>query len=91
MPNHFHGILMCVGAGSPRPDSSERKGGETPKNQGRETLETGWKPRKTRAGRPRPYEHIVRNEHDLLNIRRYIAENPLKWEMDENHPANFAR
>ena len=37
------------------------------------------------------YEHIIRNEHDLLNIRRYIAENPLKWEQDENNPANFAR
>ncbi len=29
------------------------------------------------------YEHIIRNERDLYNIRRYIELNPLKWEMDE--------
>ena len=34
------------------------------------------------------YEHIIRNKDDLANIRRYIAENPLKWDLDENNPAN---
>jgi REP element-mobilizing transposase RayT len=34
------------------------------------------------------YEHIIRNDDDLANIRRYIAENPMKWELDENHPKN---
>ena len=29
------------------------------------------------------YEHIIRNEKDLYNIRRYIELNPLKWEIDE--------
>lgn len=29
------------------------------------------------------YEHIVRNEIDLQNIRQYISLNPLKWEIDE--------
>ena len=29
------------------------------------------------------YEHIIRNELDLHNIRRYIELNPLKWELDE--------
>ena len=29
------------------------------------------------------YEHIIRNEIDLQNIRRYITLNPLKWEIDE--------
>jgi REP element-mobilizing transposase RayT len=28
------------------------------------------------------YEHIIRNERDLYNIRRYIESNPLKWELD---------
>jgi hypothetical protein len=28
------------------------------------------------------YEHIIRNERDLYNIRRYIELNPLKWELD---------
>jgi hypothetical protein len=29
------------------------------------------------------YEHIIRNEQDLYNARKYILENPLKWEEDE--------
>ncbi|MGC8770001.1 MAG: transposase [Brevinematia bacterium] len=29
------------------------------------------------------YEHIIRNEKELNNIRKYIINNPLHWEMDE--------
>ena len=29
------------------------------------------------------YEHIIRNELDLYNIRQYILNNPLKWELDK--------
>jgi putative transposase len=29
------------------------------------------------------YEHIIRDELDLQNIRQYITLNPLKWEIDE--------
>ena len=29
------------------------------------------------------YEHIIRNELDLHNIRQYIQNNPHKWELDE--------
>jgi hypothetical protein len=32
------------------------------------------------------YEHI-RSEDDLANIRRYILENPMKWDRDEENPA----
>ena len=35
------------------------------------------------------YDHIIRNETDLQNIRRYILENPLRWEDDRNHPENL--
>ncbi|MDA8431275.1 MAG: hypothetical protein M0T70_18635 [Geobacteraceae bacterium] len=34
------------------------------------------------------YEHVIRNEDDLANIRQYITNNPLKWDLDENNPAN---
>ncbi|EKD34944.1 MAG: hypothetical protein ACD_75C02115G0001 [uncultured bacterium] len=34
------------------------------------------------------YEHVIRNEGDLANIRQYIANNPLKWDLDENNPVN---
>jgi putative transposase len=35
------------------------------------------------------YEHIIRNEEDLNNIRKYIQENPARWEMDKENPKNL--
>ena len=35
------------------------------------------------------YEHVIRNEIDLDEIRQYIVNNPFKWPEDENHPANI--
>jgi REP element-mobilizing transposase RayT len=32
------------------------------------------------------YEHIIRNETELNNIREYIRYNPLKWDEDEENP-----
>lgn len=29
------------------------------------------------------YEHIIRNDEDLFQHRKYIQENPLKWALDE--------
>ena len=31
------------------------------------------------------HDHIVRNEHELEAIRRYIQENPLRWELDRDN------
>jgi REP element-mobilizing transposase RayT len=33
------------------------------------------------------YEHVIRNEDDLLRIRKYIVTNPATWLSDENHPS----
>jgi putative transposase len=33
------------------------------------------------------YEHIVRNERQLERLRRYIDENPERWELDCENPA----
>jgi putative transposase len=35
------------------------------------------------------YEHIIRNEYDLNEIREYILYNPLKWELDMENPQNI--
>jgi hypothetical protein len=32
------------------------------------------------------YEHIIRDEPDLTRVRRYIEENPLRWEFDQENP-----
>jgi putative transposase len=35
------------------------------------------------------YDHIIRNEKSLNNIRQYIINNPLKWELDRNNEENL--
>ena len=35
------------------------------------------------------YDRIVRNERELYLIRKYIVENPLKWEYEKNYPENL--
>ncbi len=35
------------------------------------------------------YEHVIRGERDLDAIRQYIACNPAKWELDDNHPTRL--
>ena len=33
------------------------------------------------------YEHIIRNERELVAIRRYILDNPAQWSVDRENPA----
>jgi hypothetical protein len=35
------------------------------------------------------HEEIIRNEKAYENIRRYILENPLSWDEDEENPFKF--
>ena len=37
------------------------------------------------------YEHIVRNEAELMAIREYVLANPARWDDDENNPAFVER
>jgi hypothetical protein len=32
------------------------------------------------------YEHIIRNDIELNNVRQYIQNNPLKWRLDRENP-----
>ena len=38
------------------------------------------------AWQPRFYDHIIRTEEALNNIRQYIIDNPIRWEMDDENP-----
>lgn len=38
------------------------------------------------AWQPRFYDHIIRNEKSLGEIRKYINQNPFKWNKDEYNP-----
>ncbi len=41
------------------------------------------------AWQARFYEHIIRDEQSFLEIKEYIQQNPLRWDMDENNPKTF--
>ena len=33
------------------------------------------------------HEHVIRNDNDLYDTRKYIDDNPVKWDSDEYNPA----
>lgn len=38
---------------------------------------------------PRFYDRIIRNEKELYNIRKYIEQNPLKWNLEKDDSENI--
>ena len=45
-----------------------------------------WPPFPGRLWQRNYYERIIRNDGELNDIREYIVNNPLKWEMDRENP-----
>lgn len=92
MPNHIHGILHItqklenVGAISNRPygDISQIiKGYKSSVTKSINNLVTEKKISKIYFDWQKSfYDHIIRNEKELHNIRKYIRYNPAKWETD---------
>jgi REP element-mobilizing transposase RayT len=96
MPNHIHGIISIVGAGFPRPENDRPKGAVTaPLRTGSlGQIIAYFKYQSTKRinllrGMPgipvwqrNYYERIIRNESELFQMRQYIQENPLKWDLD---------
>ena len=37
------------------------------------------------------YEHIIRNDRELHNMRRYIINNPLNWQLDRDNHRNVRK
>lgn len=35
------------------------------------------------------YDRVIRNERELYNIRKYIEQNPLKWDLEKSQPENI--
>ncbi len=44
---------------------------------------------KTKLWQRNYYERIIWHESELWAVRRYIRDNPKKWEQDEHHPCNI--
>ncbi len=98
MPNHFHGILLVGAVLAPPSSSSPAKEGAASSTptlgkiirafkslsaiQANKLLNTPGQPFWQRNY----FEHIIRTEKELNQTRDYIADNPIKWETDEENP-----
>lgn len=103
MPNHFHGIIVIVGAGlvpalelgAPVTNRAPARGAPTPKQPTLGNIIGAFKSLSTNTRaqckfwQRNYYEHIIRNETELFKIREYITLNPLMWERDRNNPENL--
>ena len=92
MPNHIHGIVVIIDLERGWPSASS---GPSPRSLG--ALVAGFKSAVTKrinadrntSGKPvwqrNYYEHIIRNETSLNQIRQYIADNPSRWSDDREN------
>ena len=101
MPNHFHGIIVLVGAGLalPRIDTTiTRHEGAASSAPTLGDIVRIFKSKSTiyvnrllvrtgqRLWQRNYYEHIIRSEEELIRFREYIQNNPMQWEEDEENP-----
>lgn len=96
MPNHIHGILWIVDKGNDSktvgaknllplqlPHGTSKTIGSVVR--GFKIGVTKWFRQHTATSiiwQRNYYEHVIRNEHALNAIRRYIVENPSRWHLD---------
>lgn len=55
----------------------------------RNVKQNGWLPFHKRMWQRNYHDRIIKNETELINIREYIMNNPLKWELGRNNPKNW--
>jgi REP element-mobilizing transposase RayT len=104
MPNHCHGIIKIVGAdqcvcpdsrnkgehiGSPLPRIMQWFKTMTTNEYIRGINECRWERFNGKLWQRNYYEHIIRDERELNQIREYIMNNPMQWELDAENPRNM--
>lgn len=84
MPNHIHGIIILENdnvASLSTIVGSFKSAVTKMANRKSSCLRFTWL--------PRFYDHIIRNDNDLIRIKKYIQDNPLKWDIDKENTKNF--
>jgi REP element-mobilizing transposase RayT len=93
MPNHLHGIIIltpCRGGSRTAPTTTKRKPlgrliGAFKTVSAKRINRTRGTP-STRLWQRNYYEHIIRNDDELDQIRQYIVDNPSRWALDHENP-----
>lgn len=99
MPNHLHVVFELQRSTSETAAASKETIARTPLPQivqWFKTMTTNARLRWIRENDPSSpdgllwqrnyYEHVVRDEYDLLRIREYIRLNPTRWTLDRENP-----
>jgi REP element-mobilizing transposase RayT len=100
MPNHLHGILMLSGdrrgTACRAPTRGQSEGFGRPSPASLPTIIRSFKSAVSRSARlalgernlwQRGYfEHVIRGDEDLQEVRRYVEANPAQWAADNNNP-----
>jgi len=97
MPNHIHGIVRILDNNVWATGRSPLQQPRGPLKKSISSFVAGFKSATTKRinkyqntpGNPvwqrNYYEHVIRNEKELHDIRAYIFNNPENWETDENY------
>ncbi len=97
MPNHIHGIIIINNVGAIhelplRDNKITRRRMLIPKVVGFYKMNTAKLINQflntpgVHIWQRNYYEHIIRNKENLNEIREYIVNNPLKWNLDKENP-----
>jgi REP element-mobilizing transposase RayT len=92
MPDHFHGILIIDNS---QKNKDAKRLTDLSKVIGKYKSFSIKKIREKQTGDEKFewqksfYDRIIRNEVELYNIRKYIRENPLRWDIEKNNPENL--
>jgi REP element-mobilizing transposase RayT len=85
MPNHIHGIIVLEkGVALSRVVQAFKS--ISTNEYIRSVRQQGWKAFNDTLWQRSFYDHVIRNEEDLLRVQEYISNNPLKWSLDEENP-----
>lgn len=85
MPNHFHLLVyLTLDNTSVTPaDVMRLTKGRSQQKYGHGVREHGWSPYAGKLWMSGYFDEVVKSEEQLFNIRRYIRENPERWDEDE--------
>jgi len=94
MPNHVHGIIIIKETVETRHASSLQHKHKTLSDVigsfksavTKKIRESGYN---SFSWQPRFYDRIIRNEKELINIRKYISENPVKLGFEKSSSENI--
>lgn len=85
MPNHIHFVLIKEGAhmGAPLHEIIKWFKTQTTNEYIKMVKQNLLPPFNKHVWQRNYFEHVIRGEKDLLEIRRYIENNPAKWFFDK--------